>query len=337
MLDETSPSCIQETRQEEAFRNTQASNNRMPILITGHNGMLGKALLRCKQGRDVVVDSLKRDLRDLQSTKNLFDEAKPTSIIHLAAKVGGLFDNAANNAAFLEDNIRINLNVLSCASNTPTLRRCVSMLSTCIFPAQSELPLTPEKCHLGPPHPSNIGYSFAKRLLQVHGSILNQWSDKQQYISIIPTNMYGPDDRWDVDRGHVIPALIRKCHEAKVEGSPWIILGDGKDLRQFLFAEDAARMIWALHDMENFDEFELIFAPPEEYSISQVVQLIGDIMDFDGEIVYKTDVVKGQHRKTADGRKATILVQSVDKTFQYTSLRDGLKKTIDAFHETFMD
>lgn len=191
------------------------------------------------------------DLRDECQVDTLFTFLKPTHVIHLAARVGGIFDNLNDNHEFYDSNVRINCNVLNVCKRLPSVRKVISCMSTCIFPATASLPLTVEQLHDGLPHFSNMGYSYAKRMIDVQNRLLHVPGEKC-FAGIIPTNMFGPHDNFSIDSGHVIPVLIHKCHLAKMDDTPLMVKGSGTAVRQFLYAPDVARMIsFVLYDYDD--------------------------------------------------------------------------------------
>jgi GDP-L-fucose synthase len=199
------------------------------VLVTGGTGLVGKAIESIinsdenefKEFKFVFVSSKDADLSDLTQTRSLFERTKPDYVIHLAAMVGGLFKNLRNNLDFLRVNLSINDNVLR-MSHEFKVNKCVSCLSTCTFPDKTKYPIDETMIHLGPPHDSNFGYSYAKRMID----ILNKGYDnfykyntsedqsRTLFTSIIPTNVYGPNDNFNFEDSHVIPGLIHKAYNA---------------------------------------------------------------------------------------------------------------------------
>lgn len=255
------------------------------------------------------------DLRSPLQTELLFARVRPTHVVHLAARVGGLFANLADNVGHLVDNLRINTNVLEACRNHG-VHKTVTCLSSCVFPADAELPLAAGGLHAGPPHASNEGYAYAKRAAEVLSRRLAEATGKA-YVCVIPVNMYGPHDNFDRDTSHVVPALVRKaCEDAVLR-----VRGTGAARRQFLFSRDAARLVlWALEHYEDAAT-PLMLAPPpgDEVSIrtlATTVQLLAGCaaVEFDGD-----PGADGQALKTA----------SCDlPDFEYTGLREGLEQTI---------
>lgn len=288
------------------------------VLVTGGTGLLGHALQRIVGDREPAwyfACSEDADLRSPLQTDLLFARVRPTHVVHLAARVGGLFANMSDNAGFLVDNLRINTNVLEACKNHGVLKT-VTCLSTCVFPADAPLPLSAGNLHDGPPHPSNEGYAYAKRAAEVLSRHLARATGRP-YVCVIPVNMYGPHDNFDADTSHVVPALIRKACEQTVLR----VRGTGSPRRQFLFSYDAARMlVWAL---DNYDDAStpLMMAPPVQGEVSirtlaTTVQLLAGCpaIEFDDD-----PAADGQAIKTA---RCDL------PNFEYTSLRDGLEQTI---------
>lgn len=171
--------------------------------------------------------------------------------------------------------------------------KLVSCMSTCIFPDKIQCPLNEEKIHLGPPHFSNEGYSYAKRMIDVQSRLY-----REQYgcnfVSVVPTNVYGPNDNFSIQDGHVIPGLIHKCFLARESSSPFIVLGSGKPLRQFIYAKDLARlMLWVLESYNEPTPIILSVDPADEVSIGHVAKLIAAAMDFTGPLVFDTSKADG--------------------------------------------
>jgi GDP-L-fucose synthase len=258
--------------------------------------------------------------------QNNFYDAEGKSIIHLAAKVGGVKANTDEIGAFYRVNSIINQKLLHHAYYS-NAKKVVSLLSTCVYPDSPYVtyPLTEDQLHLGPPHPSNFGYAYAKRMVDVMSRAY-----RQQYgcnfITAIPNNLYGENDNFDLDNSHVVPALIRKVWEAKLNNKPFIeCWGDGTPLREFTYSEDIVKILLFL--LENYNDPEPInIGNTEEYSIRQVVETICSILEYDGEIRWNAQMPSGQHRKPSSNQK--LLDLGWDKKW-YTSLEKGLTKTCE--------
>jgi len=190
------------------------------IMVTGGSGLVGKAIEQVINHEDkraneswIFLTSKDGDLRNRENTEAIFQKYKPTQVIHLAALVGGLFRNLKYKVEFFHDNISINANVLECC-RIHKVKKLVSCLSTCIFPDKTTYPIDETMLHNGPPHTSNEGYAYAKRMIEV----LNRaYYDEYgcHFTSVIPTNIFGPFDNWKIEDAHVIPGLIHKIHNAK--------------------------------------------------------------------------------------------------------------------------
>ena len=206
---------------------------------------------------------------------------------------------------------------------------CSKFFLTCIFPDDVEYPLTESKIHLGAPHWSNYGYAYAKRMLDVQTAVYRDQYDVN-FVSVIPTNIYGPHDNFNLDDGHVIPALIHKCYLAKQNNTNFSVWGDGKPLREFIHSNDIGRLTnWAL---ENYNETEpIIFSTSQEISIKDLVGLIVDAIQFKGKVIFDIDKPAGQFRKPADNSKLKKLIPD----FKFTSIEDGIKDTVDWFCNNF--
>ncbi|KAJ0393245.1 hypothetical protein P43SY_007227 [Pythium insidiosum] len=302
------------------------------ILVTGGTGLVGRALQdhveRCRRVNDEwhFVGSRDADLRDFGQTAALFARLRPTHVLHLAARVGGLYSNMAHKVDFLRDNLAINDAVLR-ASQQIGVRKLVSCLSTCIFPDKTSYPIDETMLHNGPPHPSNEGYAMAKRLIDT----MNRCYAEQygcQFTSVIPTNIYGPYDNFNLASSHVIPGLLHKCYLAKKHGSDFVVWGSGAPLRQFIFSRDLAKLlVWVLDEYESIEPIILSVDEQDEISIQDVATTIADVMQFDGRIVFDDSKADGQLKKTASNAKLRRLLPA----FHFTPIRDGLAEAAKWF------
>jgi len=286
------------------------------LLITGGTGLVGSALRDLNLGdyECVFLSSKDCDLTSFTETRNLFIKVKPDFVIHLAACVGGLFKNMTQKVKMLEDNLAINTNVLKC-SKLLGVKRLVACLSTCIFPNKVVYPITADDLHNGPPHESNSGYAYAKRILEVQCRAYNE-THGTNFVCVVPTNMYGPHDNFHPEDSHVIPALIRACHEAKLKKEPFVVRGTGRPLRQFMYSGDFARFL--VKTLESSGNETKIIAPPEEVSICEVAHYIKDALGYDPPITFDDSFSDGQFRKTVIGEE-----------FDFTFLEDGIIKTVN--------
>ena len=310
-------------------------------MVTGGSGLVGKAIeyiIQTETGRFgriegetwVFLTSKDGDLTKYEDCKAIFDKHKPTHVIHLAAMVGGLFKNMKYPVEFFRDNVSINDNILKCAHDHKC-KKVVSCLSTCIFPDKTTYPIDETMIHNGPPHDSNFGYAYAKRMIDIiNRAYHQQYGD--HFTSIIPTNIYGPHDNYDLEDSHVIPGLIHKLYLAKKNGQDFVISGTGKPLRQFIFSRDLAKLfIWALREYTEIDPIILSVGEEDEVSISQVAEAIAKAMDFKGKLVYDTSKADGQFKKTASNAK--LLKYLPD--FQFTPFQEGVDISAKWFIENF--
>ena len=292
------------------------------LLVTGGTGLVGSAI-----EADVKLNSL-YDLRDKKTADKLFSRYKPNKIIHCAAKVGGVGGNMNHKGEFFYDNIMINTNVIE-AARINGVEKLVCFLSTCVFPDNIEYPLTENKVHLGPPHTSNDAYAYAKRMADIQiRAYREQYGIK--YTSVIPTNIYGPHDNFDMENGHVLPSLIHKCYLAKKNNTNLEIWGSGKPLREFIYSKDVAKLAeWAV---ENYDEDEpIIFGTSVEISIKDLVGLIVDEFNFKGKVYFNINKPEGQFRKPSDNSK----LKSYLPEFKFTPIERGINETINWFIENY--
>lgn len=299
----------------------------MKSIVTGSNGLLGSALKKQLGEDHLYLSSKNLDLKDESSTNMRIYSIKDTydTIIHCAAKVGGVKANMENNDLFFWENYQMNNNILESAYRAK-YKNFVSILSTCIFPNDIEYPLTADKINLGAPHSTNYGYSYAKRLLGYQTSIFGNMIPESNWISIVPTNLYGSNDNFNLNDSHLIPALIRKAYDASTNGSDFVVWGDGSPLRQFVYSEDMAQIIlWAIDNWKS--DKPLMAVNEREYSIREVAMIIADKFGIsENRIIFDKTKPNGQFRKPA---KSDI------NWFEFTPLEVGLNKTMDWFVENY--
>ena len=313
----------------------------MKVLVTGGSGLVGSALNEVRDKSEEVewifLSSRDCDLRDANAVDALFAKEKPDVVIHLAAHVGGLFKNMREKATMYENNILINTNVLRCCSKYD-VQKTVSCLSTCIFPDNVGIYPINELClHHGPPHESNEGYAYAKRMLDVQSRMYRNQFD-QKFVTVIPTNIYGKHDNFNLEDAHVVPALIHKCYLASKTGENVIVKGTGKPLRQFIYANDLAKLIiWVI---DNYDDSEPIILSPDEsgeISIKEVAETIADRFGIKDNIQYLTTCSDGQFKKTADNSKLKRLFWKTSGELKFVSFKDGIDETVNWFIENYQN
>jgi GDP-L-fucose synthase len=296
------------------------------ILVTGGYGLVGSEF---NKPNYIPLSSSEVDLRIRNEVDNILEKIKFDGIIHCAGKVGGVGGNMSYKGEFFYDNIMMNTNVIESARQH-NIDNLVVFLSTCVFPDNVDYPLTEKKIHLGPPHFSNDAYAYAKRMADIQ---IRAYREQYglNYKSVIPTNIYGPNDNYNIKNGHVIPSLIHKCYLACENKTPLTIWGTGKPLREFIFSKDVAKLTeWVL---ENYNESEpIILSTSDEISIKDVVDIIIELMNFKGNVIWDSSKPDGQFRKPSDNSK----IKSYLPDFKFTPLYDGLKETIEFFKKHYI-
>jgi len=302
----------------------------MNILVTGGSGLVGKAIESIKSQYPLYnfyfLTSKEADLTKIEETRNKFKELNPSMVIHLAACVGGLFKNINNKVDMYEKNILINLNVLKVCHELG-VSKLVSCLSTCIFPDKVTYPIDESVLHNGPPHSSNDAYAYAKRMMEIHSKAYQeQYNDN--FICVIPTNVYGKHDNYSLEDGHVIPSLIHRCFLAKKHEVKFTVLGTGRPLRQFIYSKDLAELImWSLLEYKEKSSIILSVDEKDEISIAEVAYLIAKNFDYEKNIVYDASSLDGQFKKTANNR----FFRSLNPEYKFTNINMGLKNSINWF------
>jgi len=307
------------------------------VLVTGGTGLVGKAIEYVvehgekQDGEEwIYLSSKDGDLSDRAATKAIFEKYKPTHVIHLAAMVGGLFRNLKYNLDFFRTNLQINDNVLQTSYETG-VKKVVSCLSTCIFPDKTTYPIDEKMIHNGPPHDSNFGYSYSKRMIDVQNKAYRT-QHGCNFVAVIPTNVYGPHDNYNLEDGHVLPGMMHKVYMAKRDNTPFTVWGTGSPLRQFIYSRDLARLfLWVLRNYNEVEPIILSVAEQDEITIKQAAELIVEGMDFKGEVVYDTSKSDGQHKKTASNAK----LRSYLPDFKFTPVKQAIKESCDWFVQNY--
>lgn len=294
------------------------------ILVTGGDGMVGHAIRRLNSPELVFISRKDADLTQFDETRKVFETIRPKAVIHLAAKVGGMGSNMIHVGELYRTNILINTNVLESA-RLVKVGKLLSFLSTCAYPDNIEGGAKEEMLHDGPPYPGNFGYSYAKRMLDVQSrAYRREW--RCNFITAIPTNIYGPNDYWNLEDGHVIPSLIHKCFLAKKNNEDFVVWGSGTALREFVFSEDVANFaLWALKNYE--EERPINFSTSEEVRIKDLVELIVNKMEFRGKVIWDTSKPDGQYRKPTDHTKLGEYLPD----FKFTPIEQGIERTVNWF------
>lgn len=292
------------------------------IYVAGHRGMVGSAIYRKLKElgfENIVVRTSKElDLRDQQAVKEFFETEKPEYVFLAAAKVGGIMANNVYRADFIYENLAIQNNVIH-YSHENDVKKLMFLGSSCIYPKMAPQPLKEDYLLTGTLEPTNEPYAIAKIAgIKMVESYRMQYDDN--YISVMPTNLYGINDNYHPENSHVLPALIRKFHEAKVNNSPTVnIWGSGKPLREFMFADDLADACVFL--MENYNDLQFVnIGVGEDISIRELAELIKEVVGFQGDLEFDSSKPDGTPRKLMDVSKLTSLGWKAK-----TNLKEGIK------------
>ncbi len=299
------------------------------VWVAGHNGMVGAALVRRLASEEceiVTAERARLDLRDQAAVKTWLGDRRPDAIFLAAAKVGGILANASAPATFLYDNLAIETNVIEAARQAGT-RKLLFLGSSCIYPKHAPQPIGEDALLTGPLEPTNEWYAIAK----IAGLMLARACRKQygsDFISAMPTNLYGPGDNFDLQTSHVLPALLRKAHDAKTGGhNEFAIWGTGTPRREFLHVDDCADAL--VHLMKHYsDESHVNVGCGEDVSIRELAEMIAAVVGFKGRFVFDSTKPDGTPRKLLDiGRLAALGWKP------RIALRDGIATTYRWFLE----
>ena len=307
-------------------------NKDSKIYVAGHRGLVGSAIVRNLEAKgytNIVYRTHKElDLTNQADVQAFFKEEQPEYVILAAAKVGGIHANNTYPADFIYDNLMIQNNVIK-AAHDYKVKKLLFLGSTCIYPKMAPQPIREEYLLTGALEETNEAYAVAKIAgLEMCKFFKRQYGDN--FISCMPTNLYGPNDNFDLKSSHVLPALIRKFHEAKVNGSDTVeVWGTGTPLREFIYVDDMADACVFL--MENYDgEQHVNIGTGEEVSIRQLAETVKEVVGFEGELVFNTDMPDGTPRK----------LTTVDKLHglgwkHKVSLNEGIKLAYTWFLENY--
>ena len=307
--------------------------NNLKILVTGSNGLVGSSMVRVLTSLNPnfnVIGATRQDanLFSLSETKNLLNLHNPDVVINAAAKVGGILANNTNRTAFILENLKININLLESLIDTPEIR-IINLGSSCIYPLNAENPISERTLMTGKLEPTNSPYAMAKlTAIEIGDALKKEYGHK--IINVMPTNLYGPGDNFSEDSSHVIPGLINRMHKAKVKKSgEFKVWGTGEPLREFLYVDDLSKAINTLIK-NDFPSEVLNVGSGFEISIKKLVNLISEIIDFDGDITFDTSKPDGNPRKLLD---STIINDTGWKPEM--GLEDGLKNTYDWYLKNY--
>lgn len=317
------------------------------IIVTGGNGMVGLALVeeikrKYPECQVYHPNSKELNLCDKDLVRDYFawitnsEDSEDTVdlVIHLAAKVGGVKANTRYVNDFFTQNIQMNSNVLdSCLEFK--VKKTVSLLSTCVYPDEKYVnyPLTEDQLELGPPHESNFGYAYAKRMLYIHSKAIRQ-QHGGNFICAIPNNLFGPNDLFDIENGHVIPSLMHRIWKAKEQNIKGIeIWGDGTPLREFTYSKDIAKILLILAKEYNKNE-PVNIGNTKEITIKELAYKLKEYLGYEGKLIFNPNSAHiGQHRKPSSNKK--LLENTSWSDSNYTDFDIALKETCDWFIEKY--
>ena len=298
------------------------------VYVAGHKGLVGSALLRHLQKngyRNILVRTRQElDLRQSDAVRNFFSQAKPEAVVVAAAKVGGIKANSDYPVEFLLENLQIQNNLIA-ASFEFGVKKLLFLGSSCVYPKLAPQPIREESLLAGPLEPTNEPYAIAK----IAGIKLCQAYAQQygmDFICAMPTNIYGPGDNFDLEKSHVLAALIRKVHEAKLRNQREVtIWGTGTPRREFLHADDLADALGFL--LENYDSSEIInVGCGEDLTIRELVEIVARVIGFEIDLVFDTTKPDGTPRKLLDTTRLQALGWK-----PRISLNDGIRRLISGF------
>ena len=300
------------------------------IFVAGHRGLVGSAIVRSleRQGYTNIVKRTHKelDLMNQPAVYKFFEEEKPDVVVLAAAKVGGINANSLAPASFAYENMQIQCNVIN-AAHENNVKKLLFLGSSCIYPRLAPQPITEDALLTGPLEPTNEGYAIAK----ISGLKMCQYYKKQygdDFISCMPTNLYGPYDNYDLSGSHVMPAMIRKFHDAKVNNLPSVELwGTGTPLREFLYVDDMADACVFL--LENYSgEQHVNIGTGKEVTIKYLAELVKKTVGYEGEIIWNKDMPDGMPRKLCDVTK----LHNLGFTHK-VELEEGVKLAYEWFKE----
>ncbi|NKB21221.1 MAG: NAD-dependent epimerase/dehydratase family protein [Alphaproteobacteria bacterium] len=310
--------------------NTPYSLSGKRIWVAGHRGMVGSAICRQLEQENCEILTAGReiiDLRDQQAVSKWMTAQKPDAVFLAAATVGGIYANDTRPAEFLYDNLVIETNIIH-AAKLNDVEKLMFLGSACIYPREAKQPMAEDALLTSPLEPTNEWYAIAK----IAGIKMCQAYRRQygcDYISAMPNNLYGPGDNFDLKSSHVVPALIRKFHEAKLKGSPTVeIWGTGNPVREFVFVDDCASAL--IYLMKNYsDEDHVNIGSGAEISIGGLANAVSKTVGFSGSLIFNTDFPDGAPRKLLDCTKITHLGWKAE-----IGLKQGLELAYQSFIET---
>lgn len=302
----------------------------MKILVTGSSGLVGSAIKKESINSDhdffFLCGQNRIDLRDPTLVKFMFDTFRPDIVINTAARVGGIGGNEAYHFDFAYDNLMINSNIIKNCVDFG-VQKLLAFSSVCVFPHDLTL-MEEEKMHDGEVFESNFAYGYSKRMVDVLIRAAEKQHGVKNWCSIIPGNIFGENDMFSIEHGHIIPSLIHKLYRAKYLGEEFKVWGDGKSLREFFYVGDLAKILIELIDMDYPNR--LIVSGPKEYTISEIVDLLCEVADYN-QVTYEKDKPNGQRSRPTSKK----IFNSLFPNFEYSPIKESLSKTWNWFVENY--
>lgn len=328
----------------------------MKILVTGGTGMIGYSLQKLSHTHDFIFWGSKDcNLVNYSEVFEKLSELKPDIVIHLGANVGGLFKNMNQNIRMFEENLLMNINIVS-ISRQIGVKLVLSCLSTCIFPDKVTYPITEDQLHLGSPHFSNNGYAYSKRILDIYTQLINSSEDeKTLFVNFVPTNLYGENDNYHLENSHVIPALIHRAYLSKKSKENFEIKGTGSPLRMFIHSDDFAKIILDFIEFyqedkmtklkelislsrENQKNYSFIIADSEDKEITirdVTIKISQNFNISEDNLIFNSTYSDGQHRKPVSNQLLLSLYEKYQKTIQFSDFSEKLEEVCKYFSENY--
>lgn len=301
------------------------------ILVTGANGLVGSAIRTISANYPynfIFCSRQSADLTKENEVKSLFQTHKPDYVIHAAAKVGGVGGNARNHGVYFYENILMNAHVIHHAYLND-VQKLLVFSSVCAFPDDA-LVINETLMHQGEPFAGNFAYGYAKRMVDVQISAYKSQYGINNYCSIIPGNIFGEKDYYNLENGHVLPSLIHKLFLAKKHNTPFKIWGDGSAQREFIYAKDLATIIMKIISLDNIPQ-RIIVSGEEQFSIKDIIHKLCKVAKFEGQVQWETDKPNGVQSRSSD----LSLLRSLIGDLQLTDLEKALQNSYEWFAENW--
>jgi GDP-L-fucose synthase len=308
----------------------------MKLLITGSQGLVGSALkhvlsINNRQYSDIYYITRKEfDLTKEDNVKKMYDIYQPDHVINTAASVGGILGNCKHHAEYFLNNTLINTYVIH-YGHVNNVQKMINMSSTCIFPEKCKV-FDESQMHEGPPFNAHFAYAYSKRMIDIQYSAYEAQFDRKNYTSIIPGNVFGPNDRFDIESGHVIPSLLLKFLLAKKNNTDVEIWGDGTPKREFIFSHDLANIMLDILELQLIPKSILVCSDTEK-TIKSLVDDIKEATNFNNRIIWNTDKPNGQIRKKSD----TSLLKSLLPNIKFTNFNKAISETYNWLENNYPD